>query len=325
MSARKLVPVVLTLRSPVGLPERTFWATAEASATASEERVARAWRWELARWASRSNFPGDGRSFRNSHGNPAPSLARAPLFWRWGLAPRNILALGSGRTGFPKQVSSDAKRGDVGRRRGRRGFKSMGQPMAVLSTIAGDPGSGRNGRFTDFALSRTSSLSTARSRQKPGPGASRTIFRDAKNHRRFGLGSGPSGCPKAHSHGKPAPSRNNFGATAEASATAMFARAPLFWRWGLVRRAFRNNFPGDGQSICVASVLLALGSGRTGFPKQVSERRKLPRQPWQTRAVVRARSVIVALGAGPSGFPKQFSRRRLKHLRQPPSRPLPSF
>ena len=112
------------------------------------------------------------------------------------------------------------------------------------------------------------------------------------------------------SHGKPAPS---------------FARAPLFWRWGLVRRAFRNNFPGDGQSICVASVLLALGSGRTGFPKQVSERRKLPRQPWQTRAAVRARSVIVALGAGPSGFPKQFSRRRLKHLRQPPSRPLPSF
>ena len=74
---------------------------------------------------------------------PAPSLARAPLFWRWGLArraSRNILALGSGRT----------KRGDLGRRRGRRGFKSMsqqGQPMAVLSTMAEDPASGRNGTF----------------------------------------------------------------------------------------------------------------------------------------------------------------------------------
>ena len=28
------------------------------------------------------------------------------------------------------------------------------------------------------------------------------------------------------------------------------ARAPLFWRWGLARRASRNNFPGDGQSFC---------------------------------------------------------------------------
>ena len=36
-------------------------------------------------------------------------------------------------------------------------------------------------------------------------------------------------------HGKPAPS---------------LARAPLFWRWGLARRASRNNFPGDGQSFC---------------------------------------------------------------------------
>ena len=55
------------------------------------------------------------------------------------------------------------------------------------------------------------------------------------------------------------------------------------------------------------------------MPKQLSGRRpKLPRQPWQTRAVARARSVVLALGAGPSGFPKQFSR-------QPPLRSLPSF
>ena len=118
-------------------------------------------------------------------------------------------------------------------------------------------------------------------------------------------------------------------------------------------------------SLALASVVLALGVGPTGFPKQVSERckaggswtptamanprrrtralryfgaggwpvglpetifrAKLPRQPWQTRAVARARSVILALGAGPSGFPKQFSGRRPKLLRQPPSRSLPLF
>ena len=155
------------------------------------------------------------------------------------------------------------------------------------------------------------------------------------------------------SHGKPAPSfvrapllwrwglarrasRNNFGATAEASATAMAnprrrSRALRYfgaggWPVGLPETIFRATAKASATaSLALASVVLALGSGRTGFPKQVSERRKLPRQPWQTRAVVRARSVSVALGAGPSGFPKQFSGRRPKHLRQLPSRPLPSF
>ena len=65
---------------------------------------------------------------------------------------------------------------------------------------------------------------------------------------------------------------------------------------GLARQAARKLVP----------VVLTLGSGPSGFPRKLSARRpKLPR-PWQTRAVVRARSVIVALGAGPSGFPKQF-------------------
>ena len=68
------------------------------------------------------------------------------------------------------------------------------------------------------------------------------------------------------------------------------------------------------------------GGWPVGLPETISGRRpKLPRQPWQTRAVVCARSVILALGAGPSGFPKQFSGRRPKHLRQRPSRSLPSF
>ena len=129
--------------------------------------------------------------------------------------------------------------------------------------------------------------------------------------RYFGAGGWPVGLPETI-----------FRATAEASATA---------------------------SLALASVVLALGGGPTGFPKQVSERRKaggswtptamanprrrtralrcfgaggwpvglpetifrakLPRQPWQTRAVARARSVILALGAGPSGFRPRFSSR----------------
>ena len=99
---------------------------------------------------------------------------------------------------------------------------------------------------------------------------SRAIFRDAKNRRRFGLGSGPSGCPKARSRrfdagvGPVGLPEKTFSATVEASATA--------WE-GRVARA---------------------------------RRLKLPRQPWQTRAVARARSVVLALGAGSSGFPKQF-------------------
>ena len=90
-------------------------------------------------------------------------------------------------------------------------------------------------------------------------------------------------------------------------------------------RSFRDSL-GGGASLALAPVILTLGAGPSGFSKQLSGRRpKLPRQPWQTRAVARARSVILALGAGPSGFPKQFSGRRPKLLRQPPSRSLPSF
>ena len=213
--------------------------------------------------------------------------------------------------------------------------------------------------------------------RQPGRGASRARFRN------FGAGSLPVGLPE-----------KIFRATAEASATAVapapsLARALSFWRWGLARRASRNNFPGDGQSFCDSlprarfrrfgawgwpdglpeTSFRAMQSGgildgqwpqwpfyqpeanfikagqpqwpfcqasegrvacacfrNFGFPKQVSGRRpKLPRQPWQARAVARARSVVLALGAGPSGFPKQFSGRRPKLLRQPPSRSLPFF
>ena len=69
--------------------------------------------------AGPSGFPkqSSGRSFRDSHGKPAPSLAHAPLFWRWGLARR------ASRNKFP----SDAKRGDLGGRRGICGPKPMSQ------------------------------------------------------------------------------------------------------------------------------------------------------------------------------------------------------
>ena len=280
-AARKLVPVVLTLGSgpsgfprklsgrrpklprqprrgrvararfrnfgagswPVGLPETTFRATAEASATAVAnprrrtralryfgaggwpvglpETILRAtakvlrqppsrslppfWRWGVAGRASRNKFPSDakrgdlgrrqpwqtradararsvilalgsgpsgfpkqfsGRSFRDSHGKPAPSLAHTPLFWRWGAGP----------TGFPKQVSERCKAGGSWRP------PRHTRPEAYVATriIKGeDQASGHNGRFinqkrrncqissfglrmADFILSRIRSLSAAR-------------------------------------------------------------------------------------------------------------------------------------------------------------------
>ena len=118
------------------------------------------WRWELARWVSRNNFPGDGRSFRDSHGKPAPSLARAPLFWRWGLArlPETIF-----------RVTAKASRARF------RRFGAGGWPDGLPETSSWTA-SGRNGCFinqkrtncqifkfglwmADFILSRARSLS----------------------------------------------------------------------------------------------------------------------------------------------------------------------
>ena len=124
---------------PVGLPETIFRATAKASerckaggswtptAMANPRRRTRALRY-FGR-ASRNNFPGDGRSFRDSHGKPAPSHYFGAGGWPVGL-PETIfratakasataslalasvvLALGVGPTGFPKQVSERRKAG----------------------------------------------------------------------------------------------------------------------------------------------------------------------------------------------------------------------
>ena len=80
-------------------------------------------------------------------------------------------------------------------------------------------------------------------------------------------------------------SQNNFGATAKASATAMAnprrrSRTLLYfgaggWPVGLPETIFRATAKASATaSLALASVVLALGSGRTGFPKQVSERCK---------------------------------------------------
>ena len=74
-------------------------------------------------------------------------------------------------------------------------------------------------------------------------------------------------------------------ATAEASATAMAkprrrSRALRYsgaggWPVGLPETIFRVSAKASATaSLALASVVLALGGGRTGFPKQVSERRK---------------------------------------------------
>ena len=128
-AARKLVPVVLTLGSgPSGFPRKLSARRPKLPRQPWQTRaVVRARSVIAALGAGPSGFPkqfrGDGRSFRDSHGKPAPSFAHAPLFWRWGLARRAsrnnfplalasvVLALGSGRTGFPRQVSERCKAG----------------------------------------------------------------------------------------------------------------------------------------------------------------------------------------------------------------------
>ena len=176
------------------------------------------------------------------------------------------------------------------------------------------------------------------------------------------LGSGPSGFPRKLSGRRPklprqprrgrvarARSRNfdagswpvglletTFRATAEASATAMAnprrrTRALRYfgaggWPVGLPETIFRATAKASATaSLALASVVLALGGGPTGFPKQVSERRKAGGS-WTPTAMTnprrRTRSVMSALGAGPSGFPKQSSGRS---FRDSHGKPAPSL
>ena len=341
-------------------------AEASATAMANPRRRTRAplfWRWGLARRASRNNFPGDGQSFcdslprarfrrfgaggwpdglpetsframqsggildADSHGKPAPSHARAPLFRRWGLARR-----ASGNN-LPGEASATAMANPRRRTRALRYFGAGGWPVGLPETIF---------RATAKA-SATASLALAsvvlalgvgptgfpkqvsercRARGSWTPTAMANPRRRTRALRYFGAGGWPVGLLET-----------TFRATAEASATAManprrriilalgagpsgFPKQfsgrrpkllrqppsrslPSFWRWGLARRASRNKFPSDAKR------------GDLGR-----------RQPWQTRAVARARSVISALGAGPSGFRKQSSGRS---FRDSHGKPAPSL
>ena len=159
----------------------------------------------MALGAGPSGFPqqlrGDGRSFRDSHGKPAPSFARAPLFWRWGLARQ------ASRNNFPGDGQSICD--SVPRARFRR-FSAGEWPDGLPET--------------SFRATQASATAMANPRRR------------LRALRHCGAAGWPVGLPETI-----------FGATAKASATA---------------------------SLAPASVVLALGSGRTGFPKQVSERCK---------------------------------------------------
>ena len=170
---------------PVGLPETIFRATAKASATASLALASVV----LALGVGPTGFPKQVSERRKAGGSWTPTAmanprrrtralryfgaggwrAHAPLFWRWGLARR------ASRNKFP----SDAKRGDLGGRRGICGPKPMSATRAAQIIKGEDQASGRNGRFinqkptsgqipsfglrmADFILSRIRSLSAAR-------------------------------------------------------------------------------------------------------------------------------------------------------------------
>ena len=183
-----------------------------------------------------------------------------------------VLTLGSGPSGFPRKLSGrrpklprQPRRGRVARARSRN-FDAGSWPVGLLET-------------TFRATAEASATAMANPRRR------------TRALRYFGAGGWPVGLPETI-----------FRATAKASATACFRRLP--------ETSFRAMQSG-GILPALARALRYFGAG--GWPVGLPEtifRAKLPRQPWQTGAVACALSVILALGAGPSGFPKQVSERR---------------
>ena len=235
---------------PVGLLETTFRATAEASATAMANPRRRI---ILALGAGPSGFPKQfsGRRPKPLRQPPSRSL---PSFWRWGLARR------ASRNKFP----SHAKRGDLGRRQPWQ-TRAVARARSVISALGAGPSgfskqlSGRRPKlprqpwqtravalFWRWGLARRASRNNF-----PGDGQSFCDSLPRARFRRFGAGGWPDGLPEtsframqsggildADSHGKPAPSH---------------ARAPLFRRWGLARRASGNNLPGEASATAMAN------------------------------------------------------------------------
>ena len=207
-------------------------------------------------------------------------------------ARKLVLTLGSGASGFPRKLSGrrpklprQPRRGRVARARSRN-FDAGSWPVGLLETS-----------FRGTAEASATAMANPRRRTRAlryfgaggwPVGLPETIFRATAKASAtaslalasvvLALGVGPTGFPKqvserrkagildADSHGKPAPSH---------------ARAPLFRRWGLARRASRNNLPGEASATAMANprrrsrTLRYFGAGGpSGFPKQVSERRK---------------------------------------------------
>ena len=180
-----------------------------------------------------------------------------------------VLALGGGRTGFPKQVSERCKAEGSWTASGRNGrFINQKRTNGQISKFGL--------QMADFILSRIRRLSVkpshfyqglAELQLYQGRAAAAAVLSSLgvarARFRNFGAGSWPVACRNhfpgdgrsfRDSHGKPAPS---------------LARAPLFWRWGLVRRASRNNFPDSLP--CARFRRFGAGGGRTGFPKRASK------------------------------------------------------
>ena len=116
---------------PVGLPETIFRATAKASATASLALASVV----LALGAGPTGFPKQvserckaGILDADSHGKPAPSHARAPLFRRWGLARR------ASRNNLPGEASATAVANPRRRSRTLRYFGAGGWPVGLPET-----------------------------------------------------------------------------------------------------------------------------------------------------------------------------------------------
>ena len=183
-----------------------------------------------------------------------------------------VLALGGGRTGFPKQVSERCKAEGSWTASGRNGrFINQKRTNGQISKFGL--------QMADFILSRIRRLSAvkpshfyqglAELQLYQGRAAAAAVLSSLGGRvararfRNFGAGSWPVAC------------RNNFPGDGRASATAMAnprrrSRALRCsgaggWSVGLPETIFPT------ASLALASVVLALGGGRTGFPKRASK------------------------------------------------------
>ena len=174
-----------------------------------------------------------------------------------------VLALGAGRTGFPKQVSERRKAEGCWTASGRNGRLINQKQISKFGL-----------RIADFILSRIRSLSAVKPSHSYQGLAELQFYQGGQPQWPFcegaslalasvilALGAGPLGFSKQFS----GPSRAV--ARARSVVPALGAGPSGF------PKQFSGRRPTSATaSLALASVILALGGGRTGFPKQVSER-----------------------------------------------------